>query len=108
MIERLVRSGIWIQVTAGSILGEFGRRARGLAERMLEDGLVHIIASDAHDTKVRKPGLRDAFHAVEEQLGRAEAVHLVFTRPAGILKNMSPADLPMPMRFESPARRAQG
>ena len=108
VMERLVRSGIWVQLTAGSILGGFGRRARGLAERMLEDGLVHIIASDAHDTEVRKPGLSAAFHVVEQQLGREEAVHLVLTRPAGILKNTNPGDLPMPAGLGSPVRRAHG
>ena len=90
VLERLVRSGTWMQLTAGSILGGFGRRAKGLAERMLEDGLVHIIASDAHDTEVRKPGLRDAFHAVEDMLGREAAIHLVTNPTRGYLEERRP------------------
>jgi len=107
LVKRLVRSGVWMQITAGSLLGRFGRRARTWAERMLEDGLVHIIASDAHDTEVRTPRLRDAFHVVEEICGRDEAIHQVLTRPTGILRNAGPSDLPEP---ETPggARRARG
>ena len=104
VLERLVRSGVWMQITARSILGGFGRRAQSLAERMLEDGLVHIIASDAHDTKARKPGLSDAFYAVEQRLGSEEAMHLVRTRPAGILKNDDPDDLPAPRPREALAQ----
>ena len=107
LLERLVRSGAWTQVTAGSILGGFGRRVRALSKRLLEDGLVHIVASDAHDTEVRTPRLSEAFHAIKAQLGQEEAMNLVLTRPAGILKNESPSDLPAPARAEGLARRAR-
>jgi len=109
-LERLVRSGVMMQLTAGSLLGRFGRRARSLAERMLDDGLVNIIASDAHDTEARRPGLSEAFGVVARRLGREEAMHMVVTRPAGILRNLNPADLPPPVGIETaprPARRHQ-
>src|SRR5688572_19258029 len=56
-IQRLLRAGVWMQITAGSLAGGFGRTARYWAERMLDDGAVHILASDAHDTKRRPPNL---------------------------------------------------
>jgi protein-tyrosine phosphatase len=89
-----------MQITGGSLLGQFGRRARALAERMLEDGLVHIIASDAHDTKNRPPILSDALAAAASRIGEDEALHLVSTRPAGILKDVDPSELPPPVRIE--------
>ncbi len=107
LLKRAVRSGVWTQLTGGSILGKFGRRAKHLSERLLGDGLVHIVASDAHDTKARPPRLSEAFHALEQQLGREEAVDLVQTRPAGILKDANPADLAAPARSEGLARRAE-
>ena len=39
-----------MQITAGSLAGAFGRNARYWAERMLAEGYVHILATDAHDT----------------------------------------------------------
>jgi protein-tyrosine phosphatase len=98
VIEQAVRIGAWMQLTAGSIVGRFGKRARYWSERMLEEGLAHIIASDAHNTDHRPPVMSGAFEVAAGFVGREEAVHLVATRPAGILKNLSPSEMPEPQR----------
>jgi len=56
-LRALVRAGAATQVTAGSFAGSFGRTVRDYAERMLEAGLVHSVASDAHDSFRRPPGM---------------------------------------------------
>ena len=56
-VQRLVRAGVWMQITAGSLAGAFGRNARYWAERMLDEGCVHILATDAHDVNRRPPNL---------------------------------------------------
>src|SRR6202158_5232505 len=56
-IQRLVQAGVWMQITSGSLTGAFGRTAQYWAERMLDEGCVHILATDAHDTKRRPPRL---------------------------------------------------
>ena len=50
-----VESGVYVQVTAQSLTGEFGQRARGFSQRLLDRGLVHFIASDGHDCERRPP-----------------------------------------------------
>lgn len=50
LIQRLALTGVWLQITSGSLLGKFGRSAKYWAERLLDEGLVHLIATDAHDT----------------------------------------------------------
>src|SRR6185503_18115901 len=45
LIQRLARSGVWMQITAGSLTGAFGRSAQRWAMRMLEERCVHILAS---------------------------------------------------------------
>jgi protein-tyrosine phosphatase len=102
-ITKLVQGGVWMQVTAGSITGAFGRTAQYWALRMLDEGLVHILATDAHDDRRRPPILGDARDVVAERIGADEADHMVFTRPKGILENVSPSQLPMPaIRAERP------
>ena len=39
-IKKLVRAGVWMQITAGSVAGAFGRNALYWSERMLDDGCV--------------------------------------------------------------------
>jgi protein-tyrosine phosphatase len=57
LLESLVRSGVLTSVTAGSLVGRFGGQVRRFARRLLEQGLVHNVASDAHDTIRRPPGM---------------------------------------------------
>jgi len=56
-LRALVDEGALTQVTAGSLAGVFGRTARAAARQWAADGLVHNVASDAHDLRRRGPGL---------------------------------------------------
>jgi len=104
MLEQLVRSGAWMQITAGAILGKFGSRPRDWSERMLKEGLVHIVASDAHDTVRRPPNLQEAFGTLCSWVGEAEASNLVQGRPEAILYNRAPSDTaPLPTNPENDA-----
>ncbi len=90
------QDGAWIQITADAITGRFGREARGWAERFLDDGLVHILASDGHDDVHRPPRLSEGRRAAERWVGAAEAERLVLQRPQAILDNLDPAKVPPP------------
>ena len=91
---RMVHAGALMQITAGSVTGRFGRRPKYWAERMLDEGQVHLLATDAHHIDKRPPLLAEARDAAAKRLGDAEAMHLVLTRPRGILDNASPNELP--------------
>ena len=81
----MVHAGVWMQITAGSLAGAFGRNARYWAERMLDEGCVHILATDAHDVNRRPPNLSQGRELASKRVGSAEAEHMVVTRPLGIL-----------------------
>jgi protein-tyrosine phosphatase len=81
----LAVSGTLFQIRADSLLGRAGRRAHKCARWLLDSGLAHLVASDAHDTKVRAPSLEGAFDLVKRRLGREEADEIFFHRPARIL-----------------------
>jgi protein-tyrosine phosphatase len=92
MIKRLAARGVWMQITSGSLRGKFGRRARYWAERMLSEGIVHLIASDAHDAVRRSPDLADGRLAAAKIVGEEEAEALALTRPQNLLLNKPPKD----------------
>ena len=100
-IQRLIRGGVWMQITAGSLTGAFGRTAQYWANRMLDEGCVHVLATDAHDTRRRPPHLSAGRDLAAKRVGAEEAEHLVVIRPQGILDNMLPAALPMPAPLAS-------
>ena len=95
-MERIHKAGAWFQVTAGSLSGDFGRNARYWAERLLDEGKVHLLASDAHDLKSRPPRLSRGRDLAAKRIGDVEAVNLVVTRPRGVLSNVPPSELPPP------------
>src|SRR5262245_31812305 len=106
VIRRMVYKGVWMQLTAGSLTGRFGRRPRYWAERMLDDGLCHVLATDAHDTEKRPPRMAEARELIAERLGEAEATNIVLTRARGILENLSPAELPALPPARAPQRKS--
>jgi len=95
-IVRLGAAGVWMQITAGSLAGNFGRRAQYWAQRMLEEGAVHILATDAHDAERRPPNLSEGRDLAAKRIGADAAQHLVLTRPMAILNNDAPAGLALP------------
>ncbi len=103
----LVKSGVWMQVTAGSLTGRFGKAARYFGEKMLDEGLVHILATDAHSLRHRAPLLAEGREAAAKRVGVEEAHRLVVERPQAILDNRRPAEVaPVPaMRADLPDRR---
>jgi protein-tyrosine phosphatase len=66
-LERLVDGGVLVQITAGSMAGGFGSTVRRFTAALLRDGLVHAVASDAHDAVKRPPGLNFGFTAIEHR-----------------------------------------
>ena len=102
-IQRLVQAGVWMQITSGSLAGAFGKAAQYWGERMLDEGLVHLLASDAHDCERRPPNLSRGRDCAARRVGDAEAQHLVLTRPNGIIQNELPSNLPMPASVDSSA-----
>ena len=70
-IDLAVASGALIQVTAGSLVGEAGRKSRRAAEAFLSEGLCHLLASDVHGPGVRRAQLGAARgHVGDDRLAR--------------------------------------
>jgi protein-tyrosine phosphatase len=85
-VYQWVARGCLVQVTAQSYLGGFGTEALHAAERMLDLNLIHIFASDAHDTRHRPPSLSPAYERLAAHRGR-EVADLLFTRnPQAVIR----------------------
>lgn len=96
LMTNLVRQGAWLQVTAGSLVGHFGRRARYWAERLVGEGWVSVLASDAHDVARRAPRLAEALPIAERLVGVSEARALLCARPAAVWDDVDPEQIKTP------------
>lgn len=96
-LEALCEVGALVQITAMSVAGDMGRFTQTAVDRMLDDELVHFVASDAHDTRIRRPGLSKAFRRVVDTWGEATARALFITNPRSVLSNRSLQEAPVVM-----------
>src|SRR5215210_612263 len=69
LLARLVATGALAQLTSASLEGRFGDAARRAAFTMAEQGLLHVLASDAHHHSERPPGVEPGLAALRERLG---------------------------------------
>lgn len=110
VFAELSEAGAVMQLTAGSITGRFGLRARYWSERMLDEGRVHLVASDAHNLTGRPPVLSAAREEVRLRLGDEAARDLFERFPAMIILNQPLPAAPAQAGFKgvTPARPGQG
>jgi protein-tyrosine phosphatase len=86
VLEPLVDSGCLMQVTAGSLVGTFGGQVQRLSETLIERGLVHFVATDAHGARSRRPLMRRAFERVVALADLATARELCCTNPVCVVE----------------------
>jgi protein-tyrosine phosphatase len=107
LLSTLVRLGARTQVTCGSLLGDFGPEAQSAATRWLKAGLVHFLATDAHNLGKRPPRVRESVavlrnlvdERVVDALTRANPLAVIEGRPLAYEPDI--VDTPP----QSPARR---
>ncbi len=98
----LSRSGAWLQITGGALLGRFGKKPQHLAEYFVGEGWADVLASDGHTTGHRAPVLAEALSKAEKLLGREEAYRLVQKRPEAIVDNVAPTMVSRPPALIGP------
>ncbi|HEX8619215.1 MAG TPA: CpsB/CapC family capsule biosynthesis tyrosine phosphatase [Thermoanaerobaculia bacterium] len=87
LLVRLIRHGVRVQLTASSLTGAFGAEARAAAELFVKHGLVHFVATDAHNIAKRPPKVRDALGRLRELGGDAVVDALTLANPLAVLEN---------------------
>jgi protein-tyrosine phosphatase len=84
-LEAWVELGCTTQVTGQSLLGRFGKSAKASSLELITRGLVHFVASDAHDLEHRPPALDGVRQYVEETFDAEVANRLLQENPQAVL-----------------------
>ncbi len=87
LLAYLIGHGARVQLTASSLIGAFGAEAKASAELFLERGLVHFVATDAHNTAKRPPRIREALVALRELAGDEITDVLTHANPLAVIEN---------------------
>ena len=67
ILDSCIKRGYVIQVDASSIIGGFGSKIQKIVFSMLDKGFIHLIGSDAHNSRKRNFCLRDAYSIIEKK-----------------------------------------
>jgi len=102
--EAVVHQGALGQITSGSVLGVFGTDVADFSEELMTKGLVHMLASDAHNVRGRPPLLSEAVEACADWVGSARALAMVREAPQELLEGRTPELPPV----DSPHSRGGG
>ncbi len=84
-LSKWIEMGCLLQITAQCLTDRFGKAAELSARALLKMRMVHVIASDAHDTQHRPPRLDLAREILTRELGSDVAAMLLEDNPAAII-----------------------
>ena len=99
VLDTAVAQGALLQITAASLLGRKGRPLQNCCFRLLDAGMVHVLASDAHGPEEIFPG--EAVELVIERVGESRARQIFVDNPAAVINGTfvpSPAEVVLPAR----------
>ncbi len=100
LLQTWIENGLLVQVTAGSVMGNFGGKAEAMAWNLLRSGSVHFLATDAHDLVRRPPQMSAARQLLAKKLGGPTADLLTRANPLAVFEGRS---LPDQIAPEAPA-----
>ncbi len=89
--------GCLVQVTASALTGFWGERPEVVARWLLDHSAVHVLASDAHETRRRVPNLSAGYAVAEKIVGPEYAEALVEGNPGAIVQGMPIPFCPRPV-----------
>lgn len=84
-VKPWLEKGLLLQITADSLLGNWGPRAEAAAWHFLETNPAALVASDAHHSKLRPSRLTDAWRVIARRLGEPAARQHCVENPRRIL-----------------------
>ena len=88
LLYQMIERGAFAQVTASSYVGTFGKKVQQFSEDIIDAGLAHVFASDAHHLPGRSYEMSDAFKRLTRKRGEKKA-H-IFEENARALVNGDP------------------
>lgn len=84
-VEELVKLGGYIQVNAGSVMGQYGYQAKYFTRRLLKQQMVHFVATDAHNDEKRGPYLLDCAKYIDKKYGGEYAQRIFWDNPEHVI-----------------------
>ncbi len=88
--EEAVRSGAFLQLDIGALIGRYGKTAQKLSREFLAKGLYSVAATDLHSPRDAAQWVGASIAELRNLAGEAEANRLLRDGPAAVLRGVEP------------------
>ena len=85
MVRKWLECSTHLQITAASLVGDFGPEVQKVALSFIESGKATLVATDSHNTNLRKPRMRAAFGLISSRFGEDTANLVCIENPSRIV-----------------------
>ena len=82
-----IKEGALIQVNASSILGKNEEKAEDTSKKLLDNNMVHFVATDAHSSNRRRPLIKDSYNYILKNYGKEVSEKLFIENPTAVIEN---------------------
>lgn len=82
-----IKEGALIQVNSSSILGKNGEKAEDTSKKLLDNNMVHFVATDAHSSNRRRPLIKDSYNYILKNYGKEVSEKLFIENPTAVIEN---------------------
>jgi protein-tyrosine phosphatase len=89
-LRRFISLGCLAQITAHSLIRGFGWGIARFTKKLVREGLIHLMATDAHNIAKRPPIMGDALKKLTKMVGEHRARDMVETLPERIIRGEQP------------------
>ncbi|MCI6466409.1 MAG: protein tyrosine phosphatase [Faecalicatena sp.] len=86
LAEHIFNMGVDIQVNAGSIIGESGRKIKQFVKTLMDQDMVFGVGTDAHSANRRAPRMKKAAEYVKKKYGEDYMRRIFFSNAATMLR----------------------
>ena len=87
LLYNLISEGVLMQVNYGSIVGESGKKAQLLVEKMYENNMVHLLGTDVQRSSTIYNQIPEILEILENYIGEEKLEQLTTINPKLVLKN---------------------
>ena len=85
-VQNLVDMGAYIQVNASSLTGRLAIRVQWYLKKLMRHDLVHVVATDAHGSKKRRPMIQEAAGYIKKKAGADYCKKITEENPEKIIR----------------------
>lgn len=87
-LKLFISAGAMTQATGSSLLGKFGKKSLKCVRKMAEESMIHLVGSDCHSPRERKPELSGAYKRLISWLDKKEVDRIFFENPLKVIENV--------------------